>query len=107
MSDKFKVMADAAAIQVRAATIQRACRYMPIENFFPVMMGHLATLDYKSALDFMTVMEIVANEHSEMLDSVLGPDHLAGRSIGPRKVAPTAGPMIEFLNKRRAKRRGK
>ena len=70
------------AAQVRAAELQQACKWMPQENFFPVMIGHMGLVfGPKLAADVVTMFEITRQEHEEMMDAMMRDPVGAGRAI--------------------------
>lgn len=58
-------------MQIRAAEMQKACKWMPPENFFPNMIGHMALIYGPArAAEVLTVFEMAVQDHEELLDDM-------------------------------------
>jgi hypothetical protein len=69
MSDRTKAIV---AAQVHAAELQAACKWMPPENFFPNMVGHIGIVfGPELAAQIVTIFEMARQEHEEMLDGMM------------------------------------
>ena len=58
------------SVQTKAASLQKACKWMPAENFFANMIGHMAMVyGPEFAAQIVTVFEMASQDHEEMMDS--------------------------------------
>jgi hypothetical protein len=59
-------------VQVAAAELQRRATLMPVENFFPHMIGHMGIVyGPEFAAQVLTIFECVKNDHDEMIDGMM------------------------------------